>query len=325
MKRPAAAAAIVTVLAVMITAARAQSPTGPFANPTARKADQPVLLAEQLAARRGDIVVARIDGQPILVADLIRALPTLPMDIQYAPAPQAFARALDVLIERHLLITAAVAAGTPDDPEVARLRSLAEQQIVTETYLQREVARRINFQVMRDRYEAFLRAHPYAELVHARHIETATREQAEAALSALRAGADFGALADRVSIDHVQPHGDLGLFSRDDVEPAIADAAFALAPGHYSDEPVKGRTGYHILLVESRRTSRRIPFEEGSGSLPLDMAQEAETDVLTELRREARIERFAIDGTPEPDPQSQPAFVPIPAIPRYVDILSLAH
>jgi peptidyl-prolyl cis-trans isomerase D len=84
------------------------------------------------------------------------------------------------------------------------------------------------------------------------HTDAEARALAEKALTALKGGEDFAALAKADSEDKgsASRGGDLGCFQRGSMVPEFDDAAFALAPGQTSD-PVKTSFGYHIIRVVS--------------------------------------------------------------------------
>ncbi|HEY2806258.1 MAG TPA: peptidylprolyl isomerase [Gemmatimonadales bacterium] len=79
--------------------------------------------------------------------------------------------------------------------------------------------------------------------------KAAKRRVAQAYLDQVRHGADFAALASRVSEDpgSKQQGGSLGLVRRGVMVKQFEDAAFALKPGEISSSPVETAFGYHIL------------------------------------------------------------------------------
>ncbi len=79
--------------------------------------------------------------------------------------------------------------------------------------------------------------------------EAQALELAKTVRARLEAGEDFAKLAREVSDDPSakQNGGDLGSFSRAQMVPAFAEAAFALKVGELS-QPVKSPFGYHIIL-----------------------------------------------------------------------------
>jgi len=85
----------------------------------------------------------------------------------------------------------------------------------------------------------------------ARDADDAAVEQAKAELVAIKAridaGEDFAALAAELSEDGNQ--GKLGTFTRGTLTRSLEDAAFALAAGEMSKEPIESRQGVHLVKV----------------------------------------------------------------------------
>jgi peptidyl-prolyl cis-trans isomerase C len=127
--------------------------------------------------------------------------------------------------------------------------------------------------------------------VRARHILTYTQGEAEAAIKALRAGADFGKLADERSVDTSSKGGDLGWFSRSDMVPAFGKAAFELDKGEYTKTPVESQFGWHVIRVEDTRTQPAPTFEKVKPELEQRLAEEAVVGLIGDLRRKSRIEK----------------------------------
>ena len=112
--------------------------------------------------------------------------------------------------------------------------------------------------------------------VHARHIIFAAREDADAETVATAganaekareravAGEDFAGLAREVSEGpSAATGGDLGFFTREQMVPAFADAAFALEPGQISGV-VRSPFGFHVIKVEEKRPAGTLPLDEVS-------------------------------------------------------------
>jgi peptidyl-prolyl cis-trans isomerase D len=86
------------------------------------------------------------------------------------------------------------------------------------------------------------------------HPEEEARRIAQSALDELRLGADFAAVAGRVSEDagSAAQGGDLGCFPRGRMVPEFDNAAFALDAGQVSDV-VRTSFGYHVIKAVSRK------------------------------------------------------------------------
>jgi len=97
-----------------------------------------------------------------------------------------------------------------------------------------------------------------------KHTREEGRRLAEAARARVLAGADFNAVAKEVSEDPSAAgnSGKLGFFTRAEMDPAFADAAFALAkPGDVS-EPVLSSFGWHVIKLEERKPAVQRSFDE---------------------------------------------------------------
>ena len=131
--------------------------------------------------------------------------------------------------------------------------------------------------------------------VHARHIITAAgadadadtvakaRAKAETAHKRALAGEDFAELARELSEGPSAPEGgDLGFFSREQMVPAFADAAFALEPGQIS-EVVRSGFGFHVIKVEEKRPAGTLPLDEVSDHLQSLLEQQKTGEEVSKM------------------------------------------
>lgn len=88
----------------------------------------------------------------------------------------------------------------------------------------------------------------------ARHILVETEEEARSIIEQVEAGADFAELANEHSLDSA-PDGDLDWFRSSSVVEPFAEAVESLEAGSYTTEPVETQFGWHVILLEDRRTS----------------------------------------------------------------------
>lgn len=139
--------------------------------------------------------------------------------------------------------------------------------------------------------------------VRARHIllrvpADATEEQRDSIMrlaaelrDRARGGADFAELASEYSEDpgSARQGGDLGFFTREQMVPPFADAAFALEPGEVSDV-VESPFGLHIIKVEERRTPEFGDLRDQlTQQLRAQRQAEAESLFVSELRDESAV------------------------------------
>jgi peptidyl-prolyl cis-trans isomerase D len=138
---------------------------------------------------------------------------------------------------------------------------------------------------LRALYEERSGVYNVPEKIRARHIlfavpagadeakKEAVRAEAEAALKALREGADFAQLAAQRSDDpgSKAKGGDLGFFARGQMAPAFEAAAFALQePGQLSDV-VRTDYGFHVIRLEERQAPVNRSYDEVSEELARDL------------------------------------------------------
>lgn len=128
-----------------------------------------------------------------------------------------------------------------------------------------------------------------AEQVHARHILVNDEATANQVVQQLKGGADFAALAAKLSLDVTtrQTGGDLGWFPRGQLlQKTVEDAAFSLPLNQYS-APVKSDLGYHIIETLERVKDRPIdPYTRSR------LAEQVFETWLQALIKSAHIEKY---------------------------------
>jgi len=118
--------------------------------------------------------------------------------------------------------------------------------------------------------------------------DTAVKKQAEDVLAQLKGGADFAALAKKMSEDEVSAKkgGDLGPFAAGDMVPEFEKAAAALKPGELSDL-VKSQFGYHIIKGGEKIPATTRTLEEVRAqiedSIKFERAQKEAQRIANEL------------------------------------------
>lgn len=192
----------------------------------------------------------------------------------------------------------------------AQLRSSIRKNIAVRRLIEEEVVNKI--EVASDQSESFYKNHSEffeePEQVKASHIyiglkEDASEEEsrkAEAAIEdvqkRLNEGEDFGELARETSQCPSSEHGgDLGFFSRGNMDKAFEEAAFSLETRETSPI-VKSSFGYHIIKVTDRKEARVIPYDEAKENIDNylrgEKANEKVEEYVNELREKADIKRY---------------------------------
>jgi peptidyl-prolyl cis-trans isomerase C len=289
----------------------APAPSAP-AKPPVPKPVQPNQVAP--AAGPKDPVVATVNGQPIKLSELEVAQQALPPQYRNVPLQSVFPALLDRIIDSKLVVADGRKNKVTDDPAFKKRIAFVEEQVIQDFWLQREIAKRVTSDRMQQRYEERLKSLPAEEEVHARHILVATEDEAKAVIADIKKGAAFDKLAKEKSTDKASgaEGGDLGWFKKSDMVKEFAEAAFALKKGELSEAPVKTQFGYHVILLEDRRKAPPPSFEELSEQIREELARETVTTMLDQLRANAKVEKFNMDGS-KPDPAAaKPATPPRP-------------
>jgi peptidyl-prolyl cis-trans isomerase C len=264
-----------------------------------------------------DPVVATVNGQPIRLSELEIAQQALPQQYRNMPLQAVFPALLDRIVDSKLVVQEGKKNKVTDDPAFKKRMAFVEDQVLQDFWIQREVARKVTQEKLQQRYEERLKSMPAEEEVHARHILVSTEDEAKAIIAELKKGAAFDKLAKEKSTDKASgaEGGDLGWFKKSDMVKEFADAAFALKKDELTETPVKTQFGYHVIKVEDRRKAPPPAFEELADQLREEMAREAVTAQLDQLRSGAKIEKFNMDGSKVEAAPAKPAAPAAPAAP----------
>jgi peptidyl-prolyl cis-trans isomerase C len=240
-----------------------------------------------------DMIVATVDGAPIRRSELLLIIESLPPQARQMPLPQLMGVVIERAVDRRLVAAAARRAGMAEESDIRQRLEFAADSVLWSTYLNRRLSEAITPERMRKAYDR-MAAGANQDQVSARHILVASEDEAATVIKELDGGADFADLASRRSTGPSRDRGgDLGFFTRDQMVPEFADAAFALRPGEYSRKPVRSEFGWHVIKVEDRRRAPVPSFEESEDSLRQQVSQDVLGDIVSQLREGAKIEVMA--------------------------------
>ena len=108
--------------------------------------------------------------------------------------------------------------------------------------------------------------------VKAKQILLKTKKDAIAVIKELDSGAKFAELAKTKSTGPSGKNGgELGWFSKKKMVPAFSEAAFKLSKGAYTKTPVKTNFGYHVILVEDKKSKSTVAFAKIKDRLKYDL------------------------------------------------------
>lgn len=194
---------------------------------------------------------------------------------------------VDNLVDLDVLAEAAEARGLQDERTIAVELELQRQQLLARTLVNRYIEEN-------PPTEAELQAEYNANLSQletvehkARHILVESQEEATALIEQLDGGADFGELAQEHSIDPAGSNGgDLGWFTSDSMVAPFAEAVDAMEVGTHSAMPVQTQFGWHVILLEDRRTSEPPALDTIRTELTNSVTQRKIAAFIDSLRSE---------------------------------------
>ncbi len=208
-----------------------------------------------------DPVVARINGQVLHRSDLELALRAAPANVQKTPMQQLYPELLTSMVNGVLLAQAGRKAKIDALPAVKEQIAGAENEIIADAYVASLARVQITEAKLHELYDRYAKEAPQQEEISARHILVPTEQEAKDIIAQLKAGADFATLAKDKTTDPSgkATGGDLGYFTKQDMVPEFADAAFALKKGEFTQTPVHTQFGWHVIKVEDRRPGKPEP------------------------------------------------------------------
>lgn len=201
---------------------------------------------------------------------------------------------LNARIERYTIVELAHEKGWASDADALYNKALIERKAWMEEYQRRFIHDRIEV-TQADLRSLFQR---FNTSLRASHIHASTRDEADSLYSALKAGADFEAMARSrfKSPELASGAGDLGYFTVDEMDIAFEDKAFSMDIGDISG-PVATSTGYSIIKLTDRITVpilTETQFAEKIDHLtPLALEQKRELATRRDMRE--HIGRFRFD------------------------------
>ena len=252
-----------------------------------------------------DPVVASVNGMKIYMSDIQRDAQSLPPQAQQLPPDKLYPLLVNQEIDRKALLIAAKKQGLDKKPEVIKAMQHAANMQLENAYVQEHVAPAVTATQVQAAYNRDYAGKPGPEQVEARHILVKTKAEAEKIIDELNHGANFAKLADKDSIDPgAKNGGQLGWFSKDEMVPAFADAAFALKPGEYTKTPVQTQFGWHVILCEGKRQGPTPKLSDVEDQIKQQLADAAIQKTLDDVRGQVKIVTYDDKGKPTKQPSA---------------------
>ena len=271
----AAIAACTLSIACLAADPAPQAPSNATAQPapeaTPKPAQEPA--PETVLVKRGDTTVT--------VGDFLASIAKLPDDqrFSYRADVLRITSAVSALYTARVLAGEARAAGIDKEPEVQRRLKLAEEQLLTQIYLER-FEKSIKTPDYEPRAREIYKADPARfrdpERVQFHHILVSfqgrtheeAKRRAEEARQKLLAGENFTRTAREYSNDPTFRNNDglLGPAPYSMFVKPLADAAKSSPIGKPS-AVIESTEGYHVIVVDERLPAAVVPFEKAKKTL----------------------------------------------------------
>jgi len=262
-------------------------------------------------AKDADPVVARVAGTDIRQSDIDLAAEDLGAQAAKMTAEQRQEYLISYVSDILRVAQAAEKDGLTKDEGFQRNLRFTRAKLLMEALLNKEGRAAVTDKAMQEVYADAIKQMKEEEEVRARHILVKTEEEARAITAELKKGGDFEAIAKEKSQDPgaAAKGGDLGYFTKAQMVPEFAEAAFKLEKGQVS-EPVKSQFGWHIIRLEDKRKKPAPSFDDVKDEVETFVVRRAQAELVTNLRKETPVERLDKPATPEAEPGEKPAVKP---------------
>jgi peptidyl-prolyl cis-trans isomerase C len=270
-----------------------------------------------------DPVIARVNGMDIRESDLAMAEDDLGAELQQLPPEHRREQLISYVADVMLAAQAAEARKLHNTDDFRQREAFFRRKLLMGLMLQDHARATVTDEALRKVYDEQVKPMGAAEEVRARHIlfradpkdekaQADAQARAQAALERIKKGEDFAALAKELTEDPSgkENGGDLDYFTKDQMVPEFANIAFQMHPGQVSN-PIRTQFGWHVIKLEDRR-NRPVPeFEKVRAQIEAFVTRRAQSELITQLRDKAKIER--LDQKAAPSPAATPAPAPAPA------------
>ncbi|MBF0336938.1 MAG: peptidylprolyl isomerase [Nitrospirae bacterium] len=221
---------------------------------------------EDNVLKKGGTTIVKLGQETITSEQLQDELAKLPPNIKAMfTGKDGLKRLVDEVKKREVLYLEAKKVGLDKDPEFVKKIAEFRKINLINTLIQKNVQTanvKVTPEEAKKYYDDNQKEFVMPEQVRAVHILVKTEKEATDLYDKLKKGGDFAAAAKASSLDTATADkgGDLGFFSRGQMELNFDEAVFKLKKGELST-PVKTSFGYHIIKVVDTKEAKVTEFE----------------------------------------------------------------
>lgn len=242
----------------------------------------PAAPAEKALLHVNGVAIPEIDAK-IAISDRQNA------GQQNTPALQNLVR--NQLIARELFAQQARKAGLDKNAVLLARQRMAHEELLARAYQEEFLSRnKPDDAAVRKEYEA-LKARGGDKEYRIRHILTASEEDAKVLLVRLKTGERFAEVAAQSTEEASRGNGgDIGWQTPLSLQPQFVDVVTALAKGQFTQQPVKGPGGWHLIQVDDIRPFTMPAFDDKvQGQLRAALTRRVLDAHLAELAKTAKV------------------------------------
>ena len=223
---------------------------------------------------------------------------------------------IDSLATQLILSQEAVKKGLDRTSEIADQLEMTRQSILAEAYVQDYMkSNTIADDMLTAEYDK-IKAQASGNQYKARHILVEKEADAKDIIAKLKKDPKaFEALAKSKSKDpgSKDKGGDLGWFDSRGMVPEFGAAVATLEKDKFTEEPVKSKFGYHVILLEDTRPNPVPTLEQVKPGLTQQVQQQNFVKMVEGMKAKAKIEITAAPVVTPVVPPTAPASGPVEA------------
>ena len=250
-----------------------------------------ILVPAQAAKTDSDTVIAEVNGYKITegLFRLYTSQRNLPAG---GASPQQRAALIEELINRAVIYQDAVALGVDKTPAMMAALEFQRVNIIASSMIDRSSDRfAVSEADMKKEYKA-RKGELGGNELKARHILLVDEKSAKEIIAKLNKGGDFATLAGKHSTGPSAVNGgDLGWFKSDQMVKEFSDAASKLKKGSYTKTPVKTQFGWHVILLEDKRSVEAPTYDAVKEQIRAGLQGKMIEKYISGLRSKAEIKR----------------------------------
>ncbi|MBF0320929.1 MAG: peptidylprolyl isomerase [Nitrospirae bacterium] len=223
--------------------------------------------------------IIKIGDASITAARIESEMAKLPPEVkQYFKGKEGITKLIDEMKKTELLTIEAKKSGIDKEPVFAGKVEEFKKVNLVNTLVQKAFKpemSKVTPEEVKAYYDNNSKDFSSPEQIKASHILVKTEGEAKEAAEKIKKGTDFASVAKAVSIDKMTADkgGDLGFFSKGQMEPSFDEAVFKLKKGEVS-APVKTTFGYHIIKMTDIKPSKKVDFDSAKDMITQLLSEE---------------------------------------------------